>query len=531
MGRSQVILVVALGMLLLGGSQLCSQPVVSIAVNTVDSSSDIAPGALISIFGSGFSTINYPALSLPLPATLGGVSVQITSGAITTSAPLYFVSPSLINAQLPYGVQGSVGLTVTNAAGVSNAISVQVAPSAPKFFTLSGTGEGYVSATHGDGSSVARGSAATPGEAITLYLNSLGAVTPTIDAGVSPGDGSASRPFNRLVTTPTVLLDTLTCPVTFAGLVPGFPGLYQVNVTTPYDDKLGDASISVASGAGVSQAGVTIPVVANGLYWVVTGGKFANGQTFNGVPGTNSSLAFRHNSPTTFGSAGFNAWTKNTGLATSSSTIAGIALTLTNSNAIVFDNSGIETGAVGAYYSGAPGYNVFFAMSNLSSPTSASNTVQAAYAGYFRVNGAVTFDQLTGYFEGPVNVSPPFNPANIYNTFHMNVFSNVSGTPRETGSFKGDVFSSDSIAGTFSFSATGANRVTAGGAQIPIYRLVYTLKTPMTLPAGEYWFEHDISTPVAAGAAVASAGQDDPLPKAKRLRPTGLVKEWGRIYE
>jgi len=79
-----------------------------------------------------------------------------------------------------------------------------------------------------------------------------------------------------------------------------------------------------------------------------------------------------------------------------------------------------------------------------------------------------------------------------------------------TNSFTGDVFSSDSTAGTFSWSDTGVVREYSGwpaGKTDPIYRLVYTLDAPLTLEAGEYFFSHDaIIVPVPAAALLGLLG-------------------------
>jgi hypothetical protein len=358
-----------------------------------------------------------------------------------------------------------------------------------------------------------------------LFVNSAGAVTPAVAAGAAPGDGSSNNPANRIASPVSVQLDGLSSVVAFAGLAPGFPGLYQLNFTTPYDDKLGDASIGVLAGAGATQSGVTIPVRSNGLFFVLNAGKFVNGQTLNGAPGTNGALAIRHNNAQTFGSDGLNAWSKNTGLSSSFSGSSGLAMTLKNGNAIVYDNNGIETGSTGGYYTSSPGTAVLFSMSNLSSPTSTGNSLRGVYAGYLKLNSATTVSQMIGYFEGPLNVNPPFNPASIYNTFRMNLFSNVAGSPRETGSFVGDVFTSDTAGGTFSFSSTGLDRVTSDGTHIPAYRLTYTLKAPLTLPAGEYWFSYDVATPQTSTSGKSSADELITDLKVTSLRPTGSVKE------
>src|SRR5581483_333074 len=54
----------------------------------------IAPGSIISIFGSNLAAEEGAAAGLPLPATINGVSVQIGG----RTAPLFYVGPNQINA-------------------------------------------------------------------------------------------------------------------------------------------------------------------------------------------------------------------------------------------------------------------------------------------------------------------------------------------------------------------------------------------------------------------------------------------------
>jgi uncharacterized protein (TIGR03437 family) len=60
----------------------------------------------------------------------------------------------------------------------------------------------------------------------------LGAVTPKVADGVA----APAAPLSNVALTPqqlTVYLDNQPAAVQFAGLAPGFPGLYQINVTIP----------------------------------------------------------------------------------------------------------------------------------------------------------------------------------------------------------------------------------------------------------------------------------------------------------
>jgi hypothetical protein len=72
------------------------------------------------------------------------------------------------------------------------------------------------------------------------------------------------------------------------------------------------------------------------------------------------------------------------------------------------------------------------------------------------------------------------------------------------------VFASDCVAGLFSTSYTGVDRIFASGARDPIWRVTLKLPAPVTLPAGTYFFSHDaaIVSPFDRKSAAVAALQD-----------------------
>src|SRR5579872_5885215 len=104
----------------------------------------IAPGSLISIFGSQLASRTAQADSIPLSASLGGVTVQFVNGGTKVNAPMLFVTPdnpaaqasSQINAQVPWnlvpsGTSAMVSVIVTRDGVASQTAQVAVAGFSP----------------------------------------------------------------------------------------------------------------------------------------------------------------------------------------------------------------------------------------------------------------------------------------------------------------------------------------------------------------------------------------------------------------
>jgi len=74
----------------------------------------------------------------------------------------------------------------------------------------------------------ASGSApAHPGDTIVLYCTGLGAVNPAAT------DGAAPKQLSSTLSVPQLTIGGQSAAVSFAGLTPGFVGLYQVNAAVP----------------------------------------------------------------------------------------------------------------------------------------------------------------------------------------------------------------------------------------------------------------------------------------------------------
>jgi len=497
-------------------------------VNAADYSRDFAPGALISIFGENLAGETAVATGTPLPTSLAGTSVEATDGTNTWTLPLYMVSPGQINAQIPYGITGSLTIRVVTSAGTSAADSIAIQPRAPKLFAWNEGGFGRAVLTHHDedATPVDRQHPLKPGEYVSIWANSLGEVNPAAVAGDPANDGSAGKPLQEVTTEVVAAIDAVPATVTFAGLAPYFAGLYQIDVLTPYSDVIGDVDIAVGAGEAQSQGNISVPVEPNGFYWALPAGKFPNGQVKTAVSGPQTAIMFYHEDKEIWGEEGYKQWTPNT-LANGAdfAQTSGLAFTLMNGNVIVYDNNGIEDGSHGGYYDNEGSTIPDANKASLTEWFSMSGNYRGIFATHFRVPETITFDTLIAYFDGNGLPELRFDPFNIYNTYRMNIWStDLLGRPA-IASFTGNVFSTDNAAGQFSISQTDVDRVFQNGARDPIYRLVFKLDRPMTLTPGEYWFSSDLHVPDSprAGAASASGAKVRRMSNAQRVVPRAMV--------
>ncbi len=203
-------------------------PVVSSIVNTADQSPAVAPGGLVAISGINLSAVTVVNKELPVPTTLGEVCVTVNN----VPMPLFMVSPSQINAQLPFNTTGSGTLVVRAAGGISPEFA---------FTILQGAAAIFRSGTAGPDTGIATVVRATNNELVTLtnpihpkdyiviYATGLGDTAPAIQAGdPAPGDPLAAATF-----APKVSLGGVQLEIGFAGLVPGQVGVYQINAFVP----------------------------------------------------------------------------------------------------------------------------------------------------------------------------------------------------------------------------------------------------------------------------------------------------------
>ncbi len=185
--------------------------------------SAIAPGSIVSIFGTNLSCSPASASTLPLPTALGDVTVSINGEAM----PLYYVGAGQINAQVPYDIAvGNAMLTVTGPAGTSAAASVPVIEAGPGVFALSG----QALALNQDYTVNSATNPAKTGSYITLFFTGQGPLSQAVATGAA---NPLPPPLITVTLANSATIGGMNAPVDFMGAAPGLVGLGQANLTIP----------------------------------------------------------------------------------------------------------------------------------------------------------------------------------------------------------------------------------------------------------------------------------------------------------
>jgi len=220
----------------------------------------IARGSIFTVFGENLGPAQSPALSFPLSTTLAGVSLGVTQSGVTTQVFPIFVSPGQINAVMPSTVTaGLATLRLTYQSNRSNAITIQIADSAPGVFAVSlgGYGPGviqnYVDASSQPVNSIV--TPAAPGQTVRIWGPSLGPV-PFPD-NVAPTAGNVAAPV-------TVTIGGQPASVAYSGRSPCCSGLDQIVATVPLSAPYGCwVPVSINAG-GVVSNNTTMAIAAAG---------------------------------------------------------------------------------------------------------------------------------------------------------------------------------------------------------------------------------------------------------------------------
>lgn len=219
----------------------------------------IAPGELITIFGSGLGPTTGASLQLTadggyVTSSLGGTRVLFDG----MPAPVTYASDGQVNAIVPFALDGSVStkIQVEFQGTASSPVTMFLAPASPAIFAAgAGTGQGAV--LNQDNSYNSAANPAPAGSVLQIFATGAGQTNP---AGVD-GQLAGNQPSIPLVSISATLGD-LDAPVQYAGTSSGLvAGVLQVNVVIPPNAPAGSAvPLTIKVGGIPSQQGITVAI-------------------------------------------------------------------------------------------------------------------------------------------------------------------------------------------------------------------------------------------------------------------------------
>ena len=219
----------------------------------------VAPGSILSIFGTTLAEFVGQASTLPLPVALKHVSISFNFPEDGVSVPghIFYVSEQQVNVQVPWEVAGRnfafVKARIEDS--VSEIATLNLSDSAPGLFEHDFGGRNLVVAAHADNRLVTPENPARRGETIVVYGTGFG---PVVEA-----QQSGQPAPNRIIRTQVQATATVAgrnAPVFFSGLTANYVGLYQANVTIPGDAPSGEQEL-VLNANGVASNTARIPVL------------------------------------------------------------------------------------------------------------------------------------------------------------------------------------------------------------------------------------------------------------------------------
>jgi uncharacterized protein (TIGR03437 family) len=222
----------------------------------------IAPGSIVSGFGSGLAATTGGAVSVPLPTKVADVTVNVGG----TLAPLFFVSPQQINFQIPRLASGTFPVQVFSAGKRVASGTVAVTVASPAIFTTNQQGTGQGAGINDDGHP--NGDLPPPGSddhsgsgpvkvggVIQLFGTGGGRTNPDPPLG-----DAAPSSAPTIAGTPLAQVGGLAATVLYSGAAPGLVGVWQVNVRIPSTVRPGANVPVILTLTGKTAPTVTIAV-------------------------------------------------------------------------------------------------------------------------------------------------------------------------------------------------------------------------------------------------------------------------------
>ncbi len=184
------------------------------------------PGSVFVLYGTDLATKNGSAATVPFPTTLLTTKVTVNGEA----APLYFVSPTQINAVMPWDIPGGTvaSVVVEDGTATSNAAAVYVPATGTPGIGVYNSNRADV--TNSNGSVNSATVPASVGDEVVAWFTGGG---PVQAAGKLVTGAPAPAGLSPITGNYSVTVGGIPANVIYIGLAPESVGEYQVNFNVP----------------------------------------------------------------------------------------------------------------------------------------------------------------------------------------------------------------------------------------------------------------------------------------------------------
>lgn len=228
-----------------------------VELSTAGQVEPFAAESIVSWYGSNLATGTATASGLPLPTQIDGTTVTVfDSVGMVRAAPLFYVSPSQINFEIPAGTASGPATVSVGGPGVGQSAPIQIGNVSPGLFALNATGlvaAWVLPVVSGAQQALQPVYQIASGSVVPLPI-SLGPSTEQIYLEMY---GTGIRNASSV----TASVGGVNVPVLFAGPAPGFAGLDQVNIGPLPQSLAGAGSVGIvvaADGQAANTVSVTI---------------------------------------------------------------------------------------------------------------------------------------------------------------------------------------------------------------------------------------------------------------------------------
>jgi uncharacterized protein (TIGR03437 family) len=210
------------GWLLLGSFSFAQDSVTVVNGASFRTDQPVTAGSWVSGFGVFANVGEVFNTDLPLPKTLGGVTITVNG----VQAPINYVSGLQVNFVVPYETAPGLHQVVVNGpAGAVNG-TVRVINAAPGLFVIDPPPRGAI--LNQDNSLNEETRPAIRGQVIQIFATGHSTLSQAIEDG-APGP----IPAIETEVDPQVFIGGVECTVEFSGLAPNFAALWQINARIP----------------------------------------------------------------------------------------------------------------------------------------------------------------------------------------------------------------------------------------------------------------------------------------------------------